>query len=153
MGSRGTMNEDVSIRYKGDDKDFKKACARVNVELKKQSNLIKTQNTEIEGSYKKASGAAAAMVAVFAVSAIAGFLKKSIEIAKAHGELSDRALETSINMTKIHNTVDNIKGKIGGVILESKLWHFWAEKLKNTFIKPLFFSTCSCNLLTKLIVY
>lgn len=120
--ARGSMNKDVSIRYTGDDKDFKKACDRVNIALKKQAAQIESQNAEMGSSFDKTTSYAKALIAVFATAAIASFFKDSIKLAadfaKAGGEMSDSAKNTISRLEDISLEWEAIKINIGETILE-----------------------------------
>ena len=119
-----SMNKDVSIRYKGDNKDFKRAVAENNKLVKDQANKIESANAKMEGSFRGVGVAAASLVAMFATLAVTNFLKSSVKLASdfatAGGELNSSAKITLSRMEDISLEWEAIKINIGESILEGE---------------------------------
>lgn len=109
--------------------------AQLGLNTKEFDAKLKGTQKNVQGFGSAMSAATKALVLVAAIRALTTFTKASIEAARKTGELSEAALDSSYNMNRIKSNIEDIKVGLGRVILDSKLWNFWTERLANTLTK------------------
>jgi hypothetical protein len=109
--------------------------AQLGLNTKEFDAKLKGSQASVNGFGSAMSAATKALILVGAIRALTSFTKASIEAARKTNELSEAALDTSFNMNRIKGNIEDIKLGLGRIILDSKLWNFWTERLANTLTK------------------
>ncbi len=118
----------VGYKFKGDASGFKRTMSDMN----RSVGSIKSSFSGLIGTLGKIG---ATIGATFALGVLSRFTKGAITAALKTGDLSRQGLETAASMSRITQSIDDIKTSIGKVIVESKFWHFWSTRLENTLTK------------------
>lgn len=118
----------VGYKFKGDASGFKRTMSDMN----RSVGSINRSFSGLAGSLAKVG---MTIAATFALGIISKFTKGAITAALKTEDLSRQGLETAASMSRITQSIEDIKSSIGKVIVESKFWHFWTTRLENTLTK------------------